>query len=251
MANENIAYSSRKIKKKRGPFVCFVCDKVLEKRYNLKRHMQLHTGDKGFICSICSMAFIQKSDLQRHSLTHSDEKNFVCEVNNCGKRFRNNRGLRSHKTNRHMPTSVVPIWCDFCSKTFKCKRTLERHQRGMHNGFIHACDVCGKEFYRKQHVRIHVKKHIAGRRVRSLTREDEEGLFIETGEVFDFDPEGIEMPLVEYQEPIIHIEPLIHKKDLDREFLYSFLPRLRKMGWLEKNEFKKSVLLAVEKVLES
>lgn len=48
------------------PIACKICDKAFKKRFNLRRHMLKHTGDKPHKCIICSAAYADSSTLKKH-----------------------------------------------------------------------------------------------------------------------------------------------------------------------------------------
>lgn len=49
---------------------CAYCGQLFNKQYNLKRHIQLHTGVKPFTCAQCPRRFHQKTHLVKHIQTH-------------------------------------------------------------------------------------------------------------------------------------------------------------------------------------
>ena len=46
---------------------CEVCEKVFKKSYNLKVHMQKHTGKRNFACALCGKDFVAKRTLIQHT----------------------------------------------------------------------------------------------------------------------------------------------------------------------------------------
>ena len=51
-------------------FVCSVCGKGFDKKWNFEIHSRVHTGVKPFKCSICDKAFTQKGSAKVHMLVH-------------------------------------------------------------------------------------------------------------------------------------------------------------------------------------
>ena len=50
---------------------CPHCDKLLDTKYKLERHVRTHTGEKPFKCEACPARFNQKSSLKTHSTIHA------------------------------------------------------------------------------------------------------------------------------------------------------------------------------------
>ena len=54
--------------------------------------------------------------------------------------------------------SKKPLSCTECSKSFKNKTNLERHQNDVHLKLKpNVCHLCDKSFSQKQHLKTHVK----------------------------------------------------------------------------------------------
>jgi len=45
---------------------CEYCDKIFSQKYNLTRHLRLHTGEKPFQCTGCEKKFSDRSNLKQH-----------------------------------------------------------------------------------------------------------------------------------------------------------------------------------------
>eukprot|EP01083_Nonionella_stella_P192161 710630_1 len=48
------------------PFSCDVCQKTFNQKYNLKKHMIVHSGAKPYSCEICQKTFTRKSSVKEH-----------------------------------------------------------------------------------------------------------------------------------------------------------------------------------------
>ena len=103
-------------------FDCPHCTRKLRSQKNLENHMQQH-GQK-FICEMCGMDFPRKQALKRHIQIHSGEKLFLCHI--CGKVF----GCMSSQQ-IHILTHVEqrPYICDICGKSFTQRTPMMLHRK--------------------------------------------------------------------------------------------------------------------------
>lgn len=56
-------------------FICKTCNKVFKKKYHLKIHMLIHTGEKPFGCKICNYRTTQKYNVVIHMKSHTPHTN--------------------------------------------------------------------------------------------------------------------------------------------------------------------------------
>ncbi|KAK9752344.1 Zinc finger, C2H2 type [Popillia japonica] len=53
------------------PHGCETCGKCFRMKFDLNRHMKIHTGEKPYACQICTKSFLDKSHLNVHLKTHA------------------------------------------------------------------------------------------------------------------------------------------------------------------------------------
>lgn len=76
-----------------GTYRCPLCPKEVVSKYNLKRHMMIHTGEKPHKCPTCYKGFREQSDLRKHKKVHI-YGNRLFECNICF------RSYQSYKANK-------------------------------------------------------------------------------------------------------------------------------------------------------
>ena len=56
-----------------GVFHCKVCGKIISKKQNMQKHVEIHIEGLSFDCHLCSKAFRSRHSLQMHkSRTHNN-----------------------------------------------------------------------------------------------------------------------------------------------------------------------------------
>ena len=66
-------------------YICLVCDKMYTSRYNIRMHMNLHSGNNVHKCTYCGRHFAHKHVFESHVRTHTGERPFKCDE--CGACF--------------------------------------------------------------------------------------------------------------------------------------------------------------------
>lgn len=185
-------YQGETLENETGTYRCPLCPKEVVSKYNLKRHMMIHTGEFSVKCHICNKGFRELSDLRKHLKVHEEGTKFF-ECSTCL------RSYKSFKTNRCFfcdgeedddmppPTSYEDpnklYQCFLCSKKQLTTLELKQHLRRDHpatsrtpwnpnaNGTDasesieaqHSCNVCSKSFRNKQFLMLHALTHANNR----------------------------------------------------------------------------------------
>ena len=81
-------------------WACPFCNRVMETKQRVARHIRTHTGEKPFACDLCDFTCSQKCNLLTHMKVHSEEKPFTCTY--CPEAFKRKDNLQTHVRNRHL-----------------------------------------------------------------------------------------------------------------------------------------------------
>ena len=76
-------------------YTCLLCSKVYTSRYNIRMHMNMHSGKNVHTCKHCGRYFAHKHVFESHVRTHTGEKPFKCQK--CGKAFGDRSNCTSHQ----------------------------------------------------------------------------------------------------------------------------------------------------------
>lgn len=146
-------------------FTCSFCKKSYNWRYQLQRHLAVHSVDKPFTCSTCEKSFALKSYLRAHQQkTHSEERPFSCKI--CGKTFSLRAYLNHHQRSRHQDkkAGLRLFPCPLCKEKLPHKTALIKHHRRAHLGVKDfVCPVCKKTFNHRSHFINHHRIHTGER----------------------------------------------------------------------------------------
>ena len=145
-------------------FSCQQCPKTFTEVLLLKQHEEGHINsqDKLFKCEICSETFTL-AGLKRHKVIHNkhnhepvryrqfqeDGTPFSCEI--CKKTFRWRRSLEKHSHVQHT--------CQTCNKTCPSRYELKLHETTHTGEKNFECHLCKQKFARKHYLRQHLKSH--------------------------------------------------------------------------------------------
>ncbi|ETI52294.1 hypothetical protein L917_04250 [Phytophthora nicotianae] len=128
--NEPKPVETKRASKDKKIFRCTFpgCGREFQLKGNLKRHVNIHNGDKKFACKFCGKKFLRKADMEVHYRVHTGEKPYRCKYEECGKCFARRSDLLSHERTH---TGRKPFACAFpgCDRSFARKFDLHKHQR--------------------------------------------------------------------------------------------------------------------------
>ncbi|XP_071179706.1 zinc finger protein 271-like [Mytilus edulis] len=158
------------INKKRNSKVykCEKCNFSTKDYKDYEKHTRLHHSlerkeTQIHICRYCGLHYRHIQGLKRHELTTHSEKFYKCKVKSCIGVFKYKQQLEKHILN-HRKRGLLT--CKKCNKKFLFKSQLTYHEdkciRNMTANKKTQCHLCGKQFWRKNELVVHMRKHNDG-----------------------------------------------------------------------------------------
>lgn len=75
-------------------FKCNSCPYSTSLKFNMKKHLLVHSGERPYKCDVCTHSFTQHHALKRHMLIHTGEMPYSCNL--CSMCFRHAHRLKQH-----------------------------------------------------------------------------------------------------------------------------------------------------------
>ncbi|CAG5000529.1 unnamed protein product [Parnassius apollo] len=123
-------------------YKCSVCDKGYRSKGELRDHINYqHMGKTQHKCPVCGKALATRRCITRHvRRAHhgikENERDKICQQ--CGKAFRDKKGLREHE---FIHTGERPLSCEICGCTFRQSASLYTHRKRVHKIYPRKINV--------------------------------------------------------------------------------------------------------------
>ncbi|XP_038220385.1 zinc finger protein 660-like [Zerene cesonia] len=167
------------------PYKCADCIVAFEFEESLNEHMDKkhNATDGSLVCSVCKSVLSTQLSFNEHCKRHM--RRYECVE--CGKRSKNVYPILEHYNEKHgnIPVQYSCKLCDYstdsnrryryhmdkhrtanvqckeCGNTFVNTTGLKNHMRTIHKALarVHACDVCGKRYRRRNSLLAHAQTH--------------------------------------------------------------------------------------------
>lgn len=139
---------------------CDLCNKKFTFKYQVKKHMNVHSPTKTYICDSCAKEFRTKIAFEEHRVqVHGDAGKYKCTIDNCQKQF-----CRKGKYQDHIEShlGLKEYVCTLCKKKYDNKMNLLKHRKRCYSakkGEKKFSCSCGKKFLIKSDLKQHEEKH--------------------------------------------------------------------------------------------
>jgi len=143
---------------KKEYFTCTKCPKRLNSEITLERHVYLNHSDI-LQCSTCGKSFTDKKVFINHQKWHRYDTPTACDV--CGKELKRSSLLKHMQMHHSDERPSKNNFCDICGKSFFVKATLVIHMKKHNNQKDIFCtfDGCNMAFYTTSHMKDHTRVH--------------------------------------------------------------------------------------------
>ena len=113
-----------------------ICEKKFRLKNDLKQHMRLHTGNNLLVCDVCQKKFTSKYAILHHLAVHTGEKPFQCAM--CRNQFTQPANLRTHVKNKHSISAnfTKQKVCKYCGIVLASIASLHQHLLETHNEHV-------------------------------------------------------------------------------------------------------------------
>jgi len=128
-------------------FHCGLCDEVCAQ---LPVHVGRNHAELNFKCSQCTVAVGSGYLLRLHEKVHLSQA-MPCNI--CGKEVKD---MKNHMLQKHDAVKYGKIKCTECPKVFVKNAEFLRHFNNVHLGLKEPCPICGKEMLPNK-INCHVK----------------------------------------------------------------------------------------------
>uniref|UniRef100_A0A0K2T1G1 Zinc finger protein 62 homolog [Danio rerio] n=1 Tax=Lepeophtheirus salmonis TaxID=72036 RepID=A0A0K2T1G1_LEPSM len=92
---KNVGYCLRQLENGQTRFICVRCGKHYTTNYNMRQHINIHTGKGLHTCRFCKRSFTHKHVWETHERIHTGERPFKCQ--HCPKDFADRSNYNSHR----------------------------------------------------------------------------------------------------------------------------------------------------------
>lgn len=134
---------------------CHKCDYKTVDKYNLRKHLNVHSDQKPYSCNYCKSSFSSSAGLNHHTIRiHNREKPYEC--NKCDSKFTTNTELKIHL---RVHTEDKPYECFVCHSKFRHSRVLTTHFRVHLGDTPYSCCICVAKFSSLNALRCHERIH--------------------------------------------------------------------------------------------
>ncbi|KAM6364633.1 uncharacterized protein J5M81_015454 [Pluvialis apricaria] len=102
--------------------LCSQCGKSFTRRFNLRLHQKLHSGERPYGCPECGLRFTNTSHLIVHQRIHTGERPYRCHA--CGKGFTMSSKCLEHERTH---SGEAPYRCARCGSCYRTKVSWLTH----------------------------------------------------------------------------------------------------------------------------